>query len=407
MVKKILIFVLIISFLHISFSTIMDDVHNQFEIFKEASKDIVDGLFRGSCGFSNTQRVLKDYLINSFLAITISLLISILSYYGVKFVGKTNINASSILAMKVQDIIITVLLVLIFGGMFMAVGGTNYGFIRNSMKFTKDIVLEASTYILILSFLNSIIVLLSQLSVPLPFNADYVFAITINFQQAVKPLIDASFTIAGFYSFLLSEWTSKFFILCFMRFYAYPILIPLGILLRSFNFTRGAGNALIAITLSFFFVYPIMLSFNYALYKSTLGKLSLYKLEPVRQVMYNIGPIILYIGGISLGKNIFSKLISGKMPWIKDFLNKPSISTGALKFLSGIVAKTGQLTILIVGLMITINYITKILIQSVNLIVIYSFILTALNIYVTLVLAQEISRHLGTEIELSAFMKVL
>ncbi len=407
--KKILMFVLIVCLLNISFSSIKDEVNKQFEIMEEVSREMTDAVFTGSCGVGTTSAVLKDYLINSFLAIFISLLISVLSYYAVKVVGQTNINPSSILAMKVQDTIVTVLIVIIFGGMFMAVGGTNYGFLRNSMEFTRELVFEASTYIMFLSFLNTGIVLLSQLAVPLPFNADYVFSVTINFQQAVKPLIDASFTIANFYSLLLSEWVGKFFVLCFMRFYAYPVLIPLGVLLRSFNFTKGAGNALIAITLSFFFVYPVMLSFNYALYKSTIGKLSLRKLSPVKIAIDYVGPIIIYVTSVNIATKVFSKLFGPKTApnWIKKFLYT---SSGALKgfgLFAGLAARSFQLVVLIGGLMMITVFVTKILIQSVNLIVVYSFLLTALNVYVTLVLAQEISRHLGTELELSAFTRVL
>lgn len=57
-------------------------------------------------------------------------------------------------------------------------------------------------------------------------------------------------------------------ILEFTRQYMFTLFLPLGIVFRSFPFTRSIGGALIAISLGFFVVYPLSFIINMTLYEN-------------------------------------------------------------------------------------------------------------------------------------------
>ncbi len=84
------------------------------------------------------------------------------------------------------------------------------------------------------------------------------------------PLIVAYLSLADLYA--------QMFLLSLAQAYGFTLLIPLGLFLRCFKFTRGAGGALIAIGFGFATVYPtVIVAMNYALVTShspQLGNLS-------------------------------------------------------------------------------------------------------------------------------------
>jgi len=61
-------------------------------------------------------------------------------------------------------------------------------------------------------------------------------------------------------------------LLLFIQAAALPVLLPTGILLRAFPFSRKAGSTLIAIALTLFVIYPLVLAFVGSMYDITYNK---------------------------------------------------------------------------------------------------------------------------------------
>lgn len=74
---------------------------------------------------------------------------------------------------------------------------------------------------------------------------------------------------------------SQLALLYIARDFFFPIVLPLGLFLRTFHVTRGAGGFLIAIAASFYFIYPISVIVTNGVYaNSPLGKVEASFPEP-------------------------------------------------------------------------------------------------------------------------------
>ena len=73
-----------------------------------------------------------------------------------------------------------------------------------------------------------------------------------------RPIFDTLGMLMQLMTTAILEWFAHDFMLCFVKNNMLPILLPAGIFLRAFGL-KGGGNALIGIALAFYFVYPFML----------------------------------------------------------------------------------------------------------------------------------------------------
>ena len=84
---------------------------------------------------------------------------------------------------------------------------------------------------------------------------------TVSFQIApmFKPILDILGTTMQLITTAVVMWAAQEFFLCFIKSNMLVILIPAGFFLRGFGLKAG-GNALLGIALSLFFIYPYMIN---------------------------------------------------------------------------------------------------------------------------------------------------
>ncbi len=85
--------------------------------------------------------------------------------------------------------------------------------------------------------------------------------ITVGFQIApmFKPLMDILGVAMQLITTSVLRWSAQEFLICFIKSHMLAILLPAGFFLRGFGLKAG-GNALIGIALSMYFVYPYMIT---------------------------------------------------------------------------------------------------------------------------------------------------
>ncbi|MEM4367048.1 MAG: hypothetical protein QW035_02875 [Candidatus Anstonellales archaeon] len=105
---------------------------------------------------------------------------------------------------------------------------------------------------LVLSAIESLRISISFRIVPFSFSAS----------SFVKPMTDSVGFISQLTSLAVTEWLVKAALLCLMFNYSFPLLIPIGLFLRAIPIFRGAGNSIIAASLGFFFIFPLLLAVN-------------------------------------------------------------------------------------------------------------------------------------------------
>ncbi|MEM4272683.1 MAG: hypothetical protein QXH30_03760 [Candidatus Bilamarchaeaceae archaeon] len=247
--------------------------------------------------------------------------------------------------------------------------GSPYGAFDSAMDYSAIMIHKISKDMFWLSALNTLLHMLY--AAPLRIGVLY-HAIRFNLGGLLKPFVDGVGTMASLLSFALGEWIANINVLCFIKKFVPTILLPIGIIFRSLPQTRGGGNALIALSVALFVVYPLMIYMNYEAYKSYFGTV---------ESRSNIQEIT----------TSFS-LTSGMGALLVGFIWLRSV-TGMLlgvPFLMGILAT-------VIDVYADVLYTVFVL----------SIFLPLLNIFVTLTVARELAKYFGTEINISAFVKLI
>ncbi len=94
----------------------------------------------------------------------------------------------------------------------------------------------------------------SSISVFCSFMGTSVYVAACGSYRAITPIYSTSYQVL---SIALMEEKSLEILLTIGSKYAFTIFLPLGIFLRTFKFTRGAGGFLIALSIAFYFVLPL------------------------------------------------------------------------------------------------------------------------------------------------------
>lgn len=250
------------------------------------------------------------------------------------------------------------------------IAGVEGGFMGTAEQYSKTVVIKISKDMGALSFFNTLLYL--YYSAPIRFGKAVHAGISFTLGPALRPLIDGIGVASNLLSVALGEWLANLSLLCFIKRVAIPIMLPIGLLLRSVPQLRGGGNALIAFAFALFIVYPMMLTINSLAYTATYGS------------------------------------IAGSSPIqtsVSYFISEYGVLGGAA-ILIGVKMITGTFmgTLLIIsGLMVFINAMADMFYT----VFVLSFFLGLLNIFVTLTFAKELARFLGTEINVGAFVKLI
>lgn len=220
-----------------------------------------------------------------------------------------------------------------------------------------------------LSALNTLLHMLY--AAPLRFGVLY-HAVRFNLGGLLKPFVDGIGTMASLLSFALGEWIANLNVLCFIKKFVPTILLPIGVIFRSIPQTRGGGNALIGLSVALFLVYPLMLYMNYQAYTYQFGDIA--SRSNVEEITSSF-TLSSGVGALAVG-----------LIWLRSI-------TGMLLGIP-----------FLMGLITTVLDVYADVLYTVFVL---SIFLPLLNIFVTLTVARELSKYFGTEINISAFVKLI
>ncbi|MDD2655914.1 MAG: hypothetical protein PHQ80_04590 [Candidatus ainarchaeum sp.] len=272
------------------------------------------------------------------------------------------------------------LTILVFVGFFAVSGLLNNavlgahagdaGMMGRAADYSKVMVIKISKDVGSLALFNTFLYMFY--SAPIKFGKAAYAGVSFNMGAVLRPFIDGIGVASNLLSVALGEWLANLGLLCFIKRVAVPVMLPIGLLLRSVPQLRGGGNALIAFAFALFIVYPAMLSFNYEAYLMRYGSTT-QGLPIQNAVAYFISQFGL-LGGAALLLGV--KVITG------TGLGAILIVSGAMVFLETIA-------------------------DMVYTVFVMSFFLALLNIFITLTFAKELAKFLGTEINVGAFVRLL
>ncbi len=147
----------------------------------------------------------------------------------------------------------------------------NTSMMDGAMQFSRMMVADMINHYSLLLMYNMVIhtIFSSTMWFGVTWRAMYSF----NLGPVLKPLIDIIGTALQFLSLGISEWMLHLVTLCIIKRWAWGLFIPLGMLLRSFPYTRNGGEALLALTFALVIIYPFMFLFDYEVHKVMSGNL--------------------------------------------------------------------------------------------------------------------------------------
>ncbi|MEM4634181.1 MAG: hypothetical protein QW275_03440 [Candidatus Anstonellaceae archaeon] len=120
--------------------------------------------------------------------------------------------------------------------------------IRNTIAFDFGMVMVGTT---VFSFMSR-----QAPQIRLPFAREW--GLSFQLSPMFRPIFDGLGVMVQLLSGAIAAWTANEFLLCFIKTDMLTLLLPLGFLLRAFGI-RSGGNALLGIGLSLFFIYPFMI----------------------------------------------------------------------------------------------------------------------------------------------------
>ncbi len=242
-----------------------------------------------------------------------------------------------------------------------------------------------------------------------------IIGISFSLSPAFRPLFDALGLMLSLLSVAVGEWFIQIWLLTFIKTRMLSIFVPIGLFLRALGLQRG-GDALIAIAIGFFFVYPFMLNVSAMAVQSYL-----------MSEFTGAGTLV----GASDGSwyNSFDECIdhSTKMNALVPgsatacFFKLSTI--GALNYVKSMTDSIGGIgpSLLIAGLVQLFTgalpaalgvsfmafYLLALIKASLFYILVVSLIVPLFILFITLTLIKEIAQFLGTHMDFSAFEKLI
>lgn len=293
----------------------------------------------------------------------------------------------------------------------------------------------------------------SRQVVPLRLHAAKIFGISFQLAPMFRPVFDGLGTITQLISVAILEWTAHEFVLCFIKNGMLTFLMPAGFFLRSYGI-KGMGNALIGLAIALYFVYPYLITVagqmldNY-LYKivkeGRAGPISCIPSSSALQITPHANDSYVVNGPKFLNA---SEILKGDLPlYILPVTANPvtlpagvatsgpvcyydTMLTAAYKpFFQlldtfgawglGFAAAGGMAMNVFYAKFLNLSWITLTLAPVMIVFVLYGIyemvffffvvgiVLPLMMIFITLTLAKEVTKALGTEIDLSALEKLI
>ncbi len=293
-----------------------------------------------------------------------------------------------------------------------------------------------------------------------PFGMKLGLYLTFQVAPMFRPVFDTLGLMMQLLTTAILEWFAHDFMLCFVKDSMLSLLLPAGLFLRAFGL-KGGGNALIGIALAFYFAYPFMLvqagqivtrhvqneivpigmAPDHAWGSSCIdrpicciGNANPPNLNDNRAYIENGDPSNV------AGRLLVESLVKGPITVSLDGNAMPSVGTGATCIYNTILGRgytgftdaisgtdtwtvtksigAGAVTLAIMKLLNLSSFavlfalpsvaFTQLAVyETVYFLFIVSIVLPIFNIFITLTLAKEITKALGTEIDLSSLEKLI
>ncbi|MCC7569768.1 hypothetical protein KO465_00295 [Candidatus Micrarchaeota archaeon] len=253
----------------------------------------------------------------------------------------------------------------------------------------------------------------AKLHMAIPFN---LFGIDFSMGPMFELLLGMFGFINNLLNVALAYWFVKEPFMCFITNTMLTILLPLGVLLRNFSATRSAGGGLIALVLAFYFVFPAMIYLNALIVSDWFevdfvrvieyGKsahmrpfgINIVKalIEPIDVFDWNNSPPFVY--------SSFFKILVGGI----GFIMGAFIIAGLAGALSGAVAiAISTVGIVSTTLFVILTAIQGFLVYTVTMVFITTIILPIFNIFITLNVAKDLAKFLGSEMSFDSLLSLV
>ncbi|MCX8154636.1 MAG: hypothetical protein N3C61_02290 [Candidatus Micrarchaeota archaeon] len=278
---------------------------------------------------------------------------------------------------------------------------TTNNIFQESKKYIVNLIVNFSFFTMLLKTLETMMIGLSNLTLPFgPPDARGIFS--ISFSQLFTIIFKSLDVIKGFFSLGILEYVFKLFILCIGPHVIIQILLPVGILMRAFYFTRPGGNVLVGISIAFIMIYPIIMYVYSKIYNSISMIWDVYLTESVYRLLVGImgGIAIVLIplaikAFIGMTFNQIANIAGIANIWMAIRRNVEIINMNSF----GIASVLNLTQIVPVLYYLVFGYL--------QLALIFGAILGPLALYLTVSLTGQISRALGTEINIAALSRLI
>ncbi|MCX8167010.1 MAG: hypothetical protein N3E37_04115 [Candidatus Micrarchaeota archaeon] len=265
-----------------------------------------------------------------------------------------------------------------------------------------------------LNFINAIITLLASISIHFRIK---LIGFSISFGNALNPILHAIAVLLQSANVAVGHWILQGFVLDFIECYSLELLLPLGIVLRLFPFTKPFGNIVIAVVIGLLIVYPMMLNLNAVHAKMVYGD-SNRELTLESVLGSNIAYILRNVIAIYILHLSFHGMMTFISPQADTFYNntiKPILQNRSFSFIANVLGEAigGLMALFIIYFnMYTMIYLSSLIFnvifqETLFLVVVMSLIWPAINIYVTLLSVKAFAKFLGTDFNLAAIARLL
>ncbi|MFH1520507.1 MAG: hypothetical protein ABID61_02585 [Candidatus Micrarchaeota archaeon] len=243
----------------------------------------------------------------------------------------------------------------------------NVVIIDAAMAFTRLMIVDMVDNYSMLTLYNTIIhtIYSSTLWIGITWRSMYQF----NLGAIMKPLVDLVGMALQFLGLAISEWMLHLITLCLIKRWVWGLLIPLGMFLRALPPTRGAGEALFALSFALAVIYPMMFLVDYEAHKI---------------LSYHLADAKNAIGG---------------------FLSKSGILGVAGVLLIVLMVTGGVFIQFFIAGALSIAF--ELVRNSVYYVVLISLLLPFFNIFITLTAAKEIAKFFSVDVNFLSFMKII
>ncbi len=192
--------------------------------------------------------------------------------------------------------------------------------------------------------------------------------VSISFSTILQPILNILNYIISTLSITVASLVIQDMLLKFIAMTALSTLLPVGIVLRTFYFTRRLGGAILAITIALFAVFPL----TYMLDAQLVANYSVTSSGAINSLVQNSTSLKASVTGTLLGSNLTKSSVNSISDQISRFLED------AGKSLMGFA-------------------------DTLAMVIVEAFFLPVFSIMLTVVSARELARIFGSEISFGRF----